>query len=314
MNMARHILPRALGGYGLAAQWSDDFHHCLHVLLTGERAGYYADFGGVSQFAKVWREGYAFTGEYSRYRKQRHGSSPRRNPVKQFVVCGQNHDQVGNRMLGDRLSGTLSFEQQKLAAGAVLLSPFVPLLFMGEEYGETAPFQFFVSHSDSALIEAVRKGRREEFAAFNWQGEVPDPQDEATFRRCKLNSALAREGRHQALREFYRELLRLRKQVPAIANVEKETLETTALETENVLLVRQWREDDEVILVFNFSSESCTLELPFPAGSWRKRLESADSAWAGPGTAAPGGLSSQGRIGLDLPATSFVLYQKLSTA
>ena len=111
--------------------------------------------------------------------------------MKQFVVCSQNHDQVGNRMLGDRLSATLSFEQQKLAAGAVLLSPFIPLLFMGEEYGETAPFQYFVSHSDPALIEAVRQGRREEFAAFAWQGEVPDPQDEATFRRSRLNRDLA---------------------------------------------------------------------------------------------------------------------------
>jgi len=135
MNMARHILPRELGGDGLAAQWSDDFHHCLHVLLTGEQSGYYEDFKGVSQFAKVWREGYAYTGEYSRQRRRRQGSNPGCNPVKQFVVCSQNHDQIGNRMMGDRLSAALSFDQQRLAAGAVLLSPFVPMLFMGEEYG-----------------------------------------------------------------------------------------------------------------------------------------------------------------------------------
>ena len=131
MNMARHILPRALGGFGLDAQWSDDFHHCLHALLTGERDGYYADYGGVGQLAKVWREGYAYTGEHSCFRRHRHGSSPRANAFEQFVVCAQNHDQVGNRMLGERFGALLSFERQKLAAGALLLSPFVPLFVHG---------------------------------------------------------------------------------------------------------------------------------------------------------------------------------------
>jgi maltooligosyltrehalose trehalohydrolase len=313
MNMARHILPRTLGGYGLDAQWSDDFHHCLHVLLTGERSGYYADFSGVAQFAKVWREGYAYTGEYSHYRQRRHGCNPRRNPVKQFIVCSQNHDQVGNRMLGDRLSATLSFEQLKLAAGAVLLSPFIPLLFMGEEYGETAPFQYFISHSDRGLIEAVRKGRREEFAAFTWQGEVPDPLDEATFRRCKLNHALARQGHHEILREFYRELLRLRKQTPALAGVEREKMETTAFEAENVMMVRQWNDDDEALLVFNFAGEPRLLEFPFPAGEWRKRFDSSDPRWAGLGSLAALNISCTSGIRLEIPAASFLVYQKGST-
>jgi maltooligosyltrehalose trehalohydrolase len=312
LNMDRHILPRERGGYGLDAQWSDDFHHCLHGLLTGERAGYYADYCGVNQLGKVWREGYAYTGEPSRHRRRRHGSSPHRNPVKQFIVCSQNHDQVGNRPQGDRLSATISFEQQKLAAGAVLLSPFIPLLFMGEEYGEPAPFQYFVSHGDAALIEAVRNGRREEFAAFAWPGEVPDPQDEATFRRCKLNPALATQGRHQILRAFYRELLTLRTQVPAIARVEKETMETTAFEAESVLMVRQWTEGDEVLLGFNFAGEERSLELPWPARAWHKRLDSADARWAGPGAVAAAEISSPGRVRLVLPATSFALYEKRS--
>jgi len=135
MNMARHILPRDLGGYGLDAQWSDDFHHALHVLLTGEREGYYADYEGVSCLARVWREGYAYTGEYSVHRRHRYGSSPRRNPVKQFVVCAQNHDQVGNRMFGDRYGAQMAPRDLRLAAATLLWSPFVPLLFMGEEYG-----------------------------------------------------------------------------------------------------------------------------------------------------------------------------------
>ena len=311
MNMARHILPRALGGYGMDAQWSDDFHHSLHVLLTGERAGYYADFAGVNQFAKVWREGYAYTGEYSSHRRHRQGSSPRRNPAEQFVVCSQNHDQVGNRMLGDRLSATLSFEQQKLAAGAVLLSPFVPLLFMGEEYGETAPFQYFVSHADPALIQAVRTGRREEFAAFGWKGETPDPQDEATFERCRLNWKLAEPGKHQVLRACYRELLTLRRQTPALGDVRKECLETTARETDGVFLARQWRGGDEVALVFNFATEPRSPELPFGPGRWHKRFDSADARWAGPGALAPTGISCADHFRLELPATTIVLYQKM---
>ena len=314
LNMARHILPRTQGGYGFDAQWSDDFHHCLHVLLTDERSGYYADFGGVSQLAKAWREGYAFTGEYSRHRRCRHGSNPRLNPVKQFVVCSQNHDQVGNRMLGDRLSAALSFEQQKLAAGAVLLSPFIPLLFMGEEYGESAPFQYFVSHSDQALIDAVREGRRSEFAAFAWKGETPDPNADATFARSKLNHRLAREKGHRTLREFYRELLKLRRELPAIGRVEKETLETTALERENVLIVRQWSDGDEVMLVLSFAREPGAIEASWPTGQWQKRLDSADPRWDGPGGLAPAELSSTGCARLSVPGTGFVLYRRLSDA
>ncbi|MBN2508284.1 MAG: malto-oligosyltrehalose trehalohydrolase [Verrucomicrobia bacterium] len=310
LNMARHILPRALGGYGLDAQWSDDFHHALHVLLTGEQNGYYADFGGVAPLAKAWREGYAFTGEYSRYRRRRHGSSPRANPVTQFVVCGQNHDQVGNRVRGDRLGATLSFERQKLAAAAVLLSPFVPLLFMGEEYGETAPFQYFVSHSEPALIEAVRRGRREEFAAFAWEGDVPDPQDEATFERCRLNHALAGREPHRTLRAFYRELLMLRREVRAIGGVEKETLESAAWGSEGVMGVRQWNGGDEVLLVFNFGGAPGARHWPFPAGAWRKRLDSADRRWAGPGSPAAADVVSSGCVLLELPATVCVVYQR----
>ncbi len=310
LNLARHILPRSAGGLGLDAQWSDDFHHCLHVLLTGESSGYYADYGGVHQLAKVWREGYAFTGEPSRYRRRRHGSSPRRNPVKQFVVCGQNHDQIGNRPLGDRWSATRSFEQLKLAAGTVLLSPFIPLLFMGEEYGEPAPFAYFVSHSDLALIAAVRQGRREEFAAFGWEGEVPDPQDEGTFRQCRLDHSLAGTGHHRILREFYGACLALRREAPAIGGVEKETMETFAWETEGVLATRQWHGRDAVLLVFNFNAERVAFDLPVPAGRWKKRLDSAEARWAGPGAIAPTEFASEGQVRLEAAAEACIVYRK----
>jgi maltooligosyltrehalose trehalohydrolase len=234
--------------------------------------------------------------------------------VEQFVVCSQNHDQIGNRRMGDRLSATISFEQQKLAAGAVLLSPHLPLIFMGEEYGETAPFQYFVSHSDPVLIRAVREGRRAEFAAFGWQGEIPDPQDERTFQCCRLNPGLAGEGTHRVLRGCYRELLRLRTQLPALSQVRKETLETVAFEVEAVVLVHQWCATDAVTLIFNFATEPRSLELPVPAGEWRKRFDSSDPEWAGPGGLAIPAVSSRGGVRLDLRATAVVLYQKMATA
>ncbi len=190
LNDTRIIRPRELGGFALDAQWNDDFHHALHALLTGEQTGYYQDFGRLHQLARAWRRGFVYDGQYSGYRQRAHGNSSRNIPAQQLVVFAQNHDQIGNRMLGERLSRLVSFEDLKLAAGLVLLSPFIPLLFMGEEYGETAPFQYFIDHSDPELVNAVREGRRREFAAFGWEEEPPDPQDEATFLRSKLDRSL----------------------------------------------------------------------------------------------------------------------------
>jgi maltooligosyltrehalose trehalohydrolase len=192
LNDARVINPPNRGGYGLDAQWNDDFHHCLHTLLTEEHDGYYQDFGDINQLVKALREGFVYTGQYSSFRKRRHGSPSKHFPYNKFIVFSQNHDQVGNRMRGDRLSTLVPFEALKLAAGIVLLSPNVPLLFMGEEYGEQAPFQYFVSHSVQELVEAVRIGRKEEFAGFGWQDELPDPQDEATFSHSKIISTSVR--------------------------------------------------------------------------------------------------------------------------
>jgi maltooligosyltrehalose trehalohydrolase len=217
-------------------------------------------------------------------------------------------------MSGDRLSATLNFEQQKLAAAAVLLSPFVPLLFMGEEYGETAPFQYFISHTEPALVEAVRAGRTHEFAAQGWKGKPPDPQDPATFHRCKLNRALAQEGRHRVLRQFYGELLRLRKALAPIGRVEKETMQTFELDDDDVLMVRQWHDRDEVLLLANFSHESRSIELPVPAGSWSQCLDTAAASWAGPGSTMPQELASSGRFVAALPATALLVYRQQQLA
>jgi len=311
LNDARLIRPEALGGYGLDAQWSDDFHHCLHVLLTGERDGYYGDYDGARLFAKVWREGYAYTGQYSRFRQRRHGNSPQGCGSRQFVVCSQNHDQVGNRLLGDRLSRLADFEGLKLAAGAVLLSPFTPLLFMGEEYGEPAPFQYIISHTDPDLVEAVRRGRREEFSDFEWEGKMPDPQAEATFQECVLNRELSRsEANHRALYEFYRQLLRLRKELPAIAEADQHHLEVQAFEPEQLLSVVYPHPLHVLCLLLCFADEEVQASLQLPAGTWQLVLDSSSPQWRGAGSTLPERLSSNGRTVLRLPGKSLALYQR----
>ena len=172
-NDARMISAPDQGGWGFDAVWNDDFHHSLQVLLTGEQDGYYQDFWRIEDLAGSYREGFLYAGRYSRFRQKRYGSSSKHISAKRFVVYAQNHDQIGNRRLGDRLSQSLSFAQLKLAAGTVLLSPYIPLLFMGEEYSERAPFEYFVSHGDPSLVEAVRQGRKDEFAKFGWPGDIP---------------------------------------------------------------------------------------------------------------------------------------------
>lgn len=308
LNDTRLIHSREFGGFGLDAQWNDDFHHALHTLLTNERTGYYQDFGGVQHLARAFREGFIYSGEYSFYRRRRHGNSSRNIPAHCFVVFAQNHDQVGNRLRGERLSELVSFEGLKLAAGVVLLSPFIPLLFMGEEYGEPAPFQYFVSHSNPALIEAVRQGRREEFASFQWREEPPDPQDEATFLRSKLNHKLRREKHRQLLGKFYKELIRLRKTISPLAFLSKEHMEIAACEKEKILFVRRWKEGEEVFIAFNFSDAPGSVHLPIPAGGWQKRFDSQEERWGGSGSSIPGLLRSDGRFRLSLKPKAFALF------
>ncbi|MDH3443773.1 MAG: malto-oligosyltrehalose trehalohydrolase [Deltaproteobacteria bacterium] len=286
-NDSRLIRSRELGGYGLDAQWNDDFHHALRGVLTGERSGYYVDYGNFSQLVKAYREGFVYSGEYSSFRRHRHGTSTRDIPAERFVVFSQNHDQVGNRMLGERLTQLASFEDLKLAAGAVLLAPFIPLLFMGEEYGEEAPFQYFISHGDPDLVEAVRRGRREEFAAFGWETEAPDPQDEGTYLRARLNHQLKRDGRHRVLWDFYRELIRLRKELPPLARLSKHHCEIISLDEQRTLLLRRWSGEDEALTIFNFSDAQVSFTPPLSGGHWRKALDSSDERWQGIGPLLP---------------------------
>jgi maltooligosyltrehalose trehalohydrolase len=300
-NDPRMVEEREAGGYGLDAMWNDDFHHALHALLTQERSGYYADFGKLENLGKAWREGFVYAGQYSSYRQRRHGRPATHLPGRRFVVFGQNHDQIGNRMQGERLSRLVPFESLKLAAAVVLLSPYLPLLFMGEEYGEPAPFQFFVSHSDEGLIEAVRKGRRQEFSAFGWAGEVPDPQDEATFLRSKLDWELQNQEPHKALRSYYRELIRLRREFTAAAKRSKAELEVSVREKEQVLFLVQGCENDAVAVVFHFGGETLTTRLPFARGRWRRRLDSSENRWGGPGRGTPEEVVAEDGCSVTLP-------------
>ncbi len=217
LNDPRLLWPPERGGYGLDAQWADDFHHAVHAFLTGERGGYYADYGAARQLADVLESPFLYAGDYSPSRGRKHGAPPDGLSGDRFVVCLQNHDQVGNRAAGDRLGPLLgSPARQRLAASLLLLAPYLPLVFMGEEYGEENPFPFFCSFCDAALVEAVRQGRRQEFAAFAWQGEVPDPHGEETFAAARLSWSWPEGTPRAGLRRLYQDLLRARREWPAL--------------------------------------------------------------------------------------------------
>lgn len=215
LNDPRVVWPRPRGGYGIDAQWSDDFHHALHAWLTGESSGYYADFTGVDDVATALRDAFVYAGRYSAHRDRVHGRPIEDAPGWRFLGYLQNHDQVGNRARGERSSHLLSQGRLKIAAVLVLTGPFVPLLFQGEEWGASAPFQYFTDHQDPELGRAVAAGRRAEFASFGWAPhDVPDPQDQATFERSRLRWDERDEPGHAELLAWHQALIALRAATP----------------------------------------------------------------------------------------------------
>ena len=303
-NDPRWVRSREVGGYGMDAHWSDDFHHAVHVALTGERSGYYADFATPGAVAKVLAQRYVNDGRYSPHRRRRHGRPAFDVPADRFVVAIQNHDQTGNRARGERLATLLTPEALRLAAALLLLSPYVPLLFMGEEHGETNPFLYFVSHGDPALVEAVRKGRQEEFASFAWAGDVPDPQAEETFEASRPRWERGESGDGARMRALYGELLRLRRSEPAL-RPGTATVRVRGDDEAGWVAVRYDKEGQVLEAVFNLSTRQHRIPLEAAEG-WSLALSTDAPVYGGRGEAALSGLE------IRLPAHTGVLLRRVA--
>jgi maltooligosyltrehalose trehalohydrolase len=307
LNDARILRKREYGGYSIDAQWSDDFHHCVHTLLTGEKDGYYQDFGTPQDFMKALKETFVYSWRYSSYRKKFHGNCAKDIDASQFIVSIQNHDQVGNRMKGERLSNLVSFEALKLAAAVLFSSPYIPLLFMGEEYAENNPFLYFVSHSDDSLIEAVREGRKKEFQSFSWREDPPDPQSEDTFYKSKLGWEKLNEDKHNVMLNFYRQLIATRKETQALKNLDKRNL--TTWNKNKLIILERWNEDDTVICLMNFSSEVEYFTPHSLKTMMKKIIDTSDRQWLGTGSKAPEEIQNNQEV-IVLPY-SFIMYRRV---
>lgn len=305
LNDSRFINPGDKGGYNMDTQWIDEFHHALRVSAGGERNGYYSDFNGIEHLAKAYKDAYVYDGIYSEHRQRTFGNKATGNPGKQFIVFSQNHDQVGNRMLGERTNQLVSFEMQKLLAAAVMVSPYIPLLFMGEEYSEPNPFLYFVSHTDPEIAAMVCKGRKEEFAAFHSEGEAPDPTAEETFIRSKLQWQLPADGIHKTMFHYYKMLIMIRKELPVLKYLNRDRLEVEYNKEIQMLLLHRWRQEQHIVCCMNFSNQSQRVTLPAYTGRWGKLLDSADPRWKGP-AAAPDLVLAKSTIALQ--PESFLLY------
>jgi maltooligosyltrehalose trehalohydrolase len=281
LNDVRVIAPRAAGGYALDAQWNDDFHHALRALLTETQRGYFGDFGRVADLAQAIAEGYVYDGRYSAFRRRRHGNSARGQPGQRFVVFAQNHDQVANASGGQRLSALIDLERQKLAASVLLCAPALPLLFMGEEFGARTRFDYFVSHSDPDLIEAVRKGRSAEHEGFN-DDAFRDPQAESTFAGSSLDWASRAQLPHAQLRALHRDLLALRRAHASLNDCDRRRLRVAFSETPRWLrLERRAASGEAALCIFNFSADTLAATIEAAPGRYRLALATCDARYGG---------------------------------
>lgn len=293
LNDARVVRSQKAGGHGLDAQWSDDFHHALHVELTGESQGYYRDFSGLEDLAKIFSDHFAYDGRYSVYRQRRHGNKAGDLEAGRFVVYCQNHDLTGNRAMGERLSALVGFEALKAAAALMLLSPYTPLLWMGEEYGETAPFHYFIDHGDAGLAEAVRQGRRREFAAFGWT-ETPDPQSPATFERSRLNWQLLSQTKSQLLLALYRDLIRLRRSKVILSGGDGKVSVRVDPGGKWLCLRYQHPDSEPLLMAACFSEAGQAVQLRLKENEFFSEiLNTADKKYGGPGRPGPAALSTE---------------------
>lgn len=256
-NNSRLINPLDKGGYGIDAQWMDDFHHCIHTLLTGENDGYYIDYGRPEDLEKVFKN-YLYTGQCSRYWGRKRGTDAFGNPGKQFVVAIQNHDQIGNRALGDRLATLVAFPFLKTAAALMFFSAYVPMIFMGEEYGEKNPFLFFTDYQDTELKKNVSQGRKKEFWRFGWKN-TPDPQDPETFYRSKLTPQDQWNEQNWQLLRFYKDLIRLRLSHPVLKKLDKHNLKVKVNSSTRLVEIVRWRENIKLTGLFNLGTQTIPL-------------------------------------------------------
>lgn len=301
LNDPRVVTPAACGGMGADAQWSDDFHHALHTLLTGEDAGYYADFGRVEDLARAFERGFVYNGRRSAFRRRAHGRTPMNIAPTRLLAYAQNHDQVGNRAAGDRLAALVDDERLRTAAMLVLLAPFTPMLFQGEEWGTARPFQYFTDHRDPALADAVRTGRRAEFAAFGWRPEdVPDPQSVETFERSTLDWSETADPRGRETLAWHRELIRLRERFTGEGGPLPVACEVEFDEARGWLVVRR----GALVLAAAFGAQGARIPLE-RVPRWRKGVEPAMLARTSDRCALEGdsiALAPGGAVALELAA------------
>jgi len=262
LNAPRMIRPPDIGGYGLDAHWCDDFHHALHTVLSGESTGYYRDFGEIAQLAKSLTNAYVYDGEYSSFRQRTHGRPPTDVPAYRFVCFLQNHDQIGNRARGDRISHITRMDRAKIGAALVLTAPFIPMLFMGEEWAASTPFLYFTDHTDQELGQAITQGRRKDFAYFGWEpDEVPDPQSLETFERSMLNWDEVNHKPHAGVLKWYQDLIALRARLPYLSDGSFEFINVDFDEDESWLVMTR----GPVLVAVNFDEVDHELSLNLPS-------------------------------------------------
>jgi maltooligosyltrehalose trehalohydrolase len=309
LNDSKIIRPFDDGGYGLDGQWSDDFHHALHALLTGEKEGYYLDFGEKAHLEKAFQKAFVYTWQYSPFRKKHFGNETEGTHPIQYLAYIQNHDQTGNRLFGERISSLVSYEALKLAAATVILSPYLPMIFMGEEYGEDQPFQYFIHHGDKKLVQAVREGRKNEFKDFDWKEEPPDPQSIETFNRSKLQwDKLPKDGHHQ-LYQLYKHLIRLRKEhFPGKGTEFNMVSSITAKPGEKILVLKRECKTEAFLYFIGLNDVHLTFEINKPAGRWEKLLDTAEEQWKGEGASMPGIIENDEK--LSIQQYNFAIYKK----
>lgn len=306
------LTPVERGGFGFDAQWLDDFQHAIFALITGEKEGYYGDYGTIQDVLEVFTEAYAYLGIKPQVRRRQKTESFYWIPSHKLVVFSQNHDQVGNRLLSERLTALAGQEAAKLAAGLVVLSTYVPLLFMGEEYGEMAPFNFFVDYADGALAAATRTGRVEEFAEFHWRGEALDPAAEETFRAAKLNWQLRKDPKHQQVQAYYKALIALRRRLLDSCFADRHTMKLATSANQKILFLSRCQNQTNYtnLVIANFSKETQTFTFPLQ-GDYTKTLDSTDTTWAGEGALLP--KTAQKGDRLHIRGFGFAFYENQTT-